>query len=138
MKVFLDANILFSGSVSGSRIAKLIRIIHKHGECVTNSYAVKEARKNIELKKFGSIEGLESLLKSITVSNKLLLNVPVELKSKDVPILGGAIALKCSHLLTGDQKDFGFLYGRQIENVLIVSPKLLAEEMMAQGIIERK
>ena len=138
MKVFLDANILFSGSVSGSRIAKLIAVIQKHGQCVTNSYAVEEARKNIELKKYGSLQGLESLLKNITVSNKLLLDLPVELNSKDIPILGGAIAQQCTHLLTGDKRDFGFLYGKQIEYVLVVSPKLLAEEMVAKGIIEKK
>jgi len=137
MKVFLDANILFSGSVSGSKIAKLIKVIQKHGECITNSYAVEEARRNVKLKKFVSIEELELLLKDIGVSNKLLLKVPVELKSKDVPILGGAISQKCTHLLTGDKKDFGFLYGKQVENVLIVSPKLLAEEMVSKGWIEK-
>ncbi len=135
MKVFLDANILFSGSVAGSRIAKLIEVIQKHGECVTNDYAVEEARKNINLKKFGSIPGLESLLEDILISNKLFLDIPVKLKSKDIPILGGAIALKCTHLLTGDRKDFGFLYGKQVENILVVSPKLLAQEMVAKGII---
>ena len=138
MKVFLDANILFSGSVSGSRIAKLIEIIKQHGECVTNLYAVEEARKNIERKKYGSIQGLESLLEDITVGSELVLNIPVEFKSKDIPILGGAIALQCTHLLTGDKKDFGFLFGQQVENVLVVSPKLLAEEMVAKGWIEKK
>ena len=138
MKVFLDANILFSGSVSGSRIAKLIEVIQKHGECVTNSYAVEEARKNIKLKKYGSLQGLESLLENIDLSNKLLFDIPVKLKSKDIPILGGAIALRCTHLLTGDKKDFGFLFGQRVEDVLIVSPKLLAEAMAVQGLIERK
>ena len=93
MKVFLDANILFSGSVSGSKIARLVEIVKQYGECVTNTYAVEEARKNIERKKYGSIQGLESLLKDISISNELVLDVPVELKSKDIPILGGAIAL---------------------------------------------
>ena len=138
MKVFLDANILFSGSVSGSKIAKLIEVIQTHGECVTNIYAVEEARKNIRRKKYGSIQGLESLTGEITIGNELVLDIPLELKSKDIPILGGAISQKCTHLLTGDKKDFGFLYGKQIENVLIVSPKLLAEEMVAKGLIERK
>lgn len=138
MKVFLDANILFSGSVSGSKIAKLIEIIKLHGECTTNSYAVEEARKNIDLKKFGSIQGLESLLADIIISNDLIFNIPIEIKPKDAPILGGAIALKCTHLLTGDKKDFGFLFGQQIDNVLVVSPKLLAEEMVAKGILKNK
>lgn len=127
MKVFLDANILFSGSVSGSKIAKLIEIIKQHGECITNSYAVEEARKNIDLKKFGSIQGLESLLADIIISNDLIFNIPIEIKPKDAPILGSAIALKCTPLLTGDKKDFGFLFGQQTENVSVVSPKLLAE-----------
>ncbi len=138
MKVFLDANILFSGSVAESRIAKLLAVIRKHGNCVTNSYAVEEARKNIELKKFGSLQGLQLLLENITVSNQLLLNLPVKLKAKDIPILGGAIAQKCTHLLTGDKKDFGFLFGKRVENVLVVSPKLLAEEMVAKGILNQK
>ncbi len=121
MKIFLDANILFSGSDSNSRIYKLLRIIQKYGDCVTNSYAIEEARRNIERKKYGSIEGLESILKNIFVDNKLLLSdIPAELESKDVPILGGAIAQQCTHLLTGDRKDFGFLYGKRVENVLSV------------------
>lgn len=137
MKVFFDANILFSGSVSGSKIAKLIEIAKQRGECVTNTYAVEEARKNIERKKYGSIQGLESLLKNVSVKNELVLDVPVELKSKDIPILGGAIASQCTHLLTGDKKDFGFLFGLKVDNVLIVSPKLLAEEMLSRKWIER-
>lgn len=137
MKVFLDANTLFSGSVSNSKIAKLIEVIQKHGEIVSNTYAIEEARKNIERKKYGSIYGLELLLKDITTSNQLVFDVPVELRSKDVPILGGAIALQCTHLLTGDKKDFGFLFGKQIKNVLVVSPKLIAEEMVAKGWIEK-
>jgi predicted nucleic acid-binding protein len=138
VKVFLDANILFSGSVAENRIAKLLAVIRKHGECVTNSYAVEEAKKNIELKKYGSIQGLESLLKDIAVRNKLLLDLPVELKSKDIPILGGAIAQKCTHLLTGDKRDFDFLFGKRVQDVLVVSPKLLAEEMVAKGILKNK
>ncbi|AFZ33706.1 hypothetical protein Sta7437_0085 [Stanieria cyanosphaera PCC 7437] len=70
--------------------------------------------------------------------NQLLLNLPVEINSKDIPILGGAIAQKCTHLLTGDKKDFGFPFGKRVENVLVVSPKLLAEEMVAKGILNQK
>lgn len=138
MKVFLDANILFSGSAPDSQIAKLLAVIQQHGSCVTNPYAIEEARKNLELKKFGSLEGLESLLEEITVSNKLILNLPVKLKSKDLPILGGALAQKCTHLLTGDKKDFGFLFGQEVMGVKVVSPKLLAEEMAASGLLKKK
>ncbi|MEL6440264.1 MAG: PIN domain-containing protein [Cyanobacteria bacterium J06621_8] len=112
IKVFLDANILFSASNANSRIYKLLRIIQKHGECVTNSYAIEEAQRNIERKKYGSVNELELVLKSIFIDDRLSFDIPVELNLKDVPILGGAIAQKCTHLLTGDRKDFGFLYGK--------------------------
>ena len=72
------------------------------------------------------------------MDDKLLSNIPVELESKDVPILGGAIAQQCTHLLTGDRKDFGFLYGKRVANVLVVSTELLAEEMLSKGLIEEE
>ena len=78
------------------------------------------------------------MLNNIFISNELILDIPVELKAKDIPILGGAIALQCTHLLTGDKKDFGFLFGKQVENVLVVSPKLLAEEIVAKGWIAKR
>lgn len=138
MKVFLDANILFSSAAPKSNIAKLVNLVQQHGQCVTSPYAVAEARKNLQLKKFGSLEIFESLLKTVTISNKLVLDLPVEIKSKDVPILGSAIAQKCTHLLTGDKRDFGFLFGQSVAEVLIVSPKLLADELIAKGLLKKK
>ena len=147
MKVFLDANILFSASATTSQVARLLAIVQQYGSCVTNSYAVEEARKNLELKKFGTLEGLDSLLEKVTFSNKLILNLPVDLKAKDVPILGGAIASqwaespiaqKCTYLLIEDKKDFGFLFGQQVDGVLVVSPKRLAEEIIAKRLLEKK
>jgi hypothetical protein len=40
MKVFLDANILFSASKAQSRTGKLIAVLLNHGICVTNAYAI--------------------------------------------------------------------------------------------------
>ena len=68
MKVFLDANILFSAAAPKSNVAKLINLLQQHGQCVTSPYAVEEARKNLQLKKFGSLEVFESLLTKVTVS----------------------------------------------------------------------
>ena len=138
MKVFLDANILFSSSAQQSRVKDLIRIIQNHGTCVTNSYAVEEARRNITAKKFGSIEQLELFLDKISINNALVLDLPVKLPAKDIPILAGAIALKCTHLLTGDKKDFGFLFGELVSGVKIVSPKLMAIELVDMGLINEQ
>ena len=80
---------------------------------------------------------MESLLTTVTISNKLILDLPVTIKSKDVPILGSAIAQQCTHLLTGDKRDFGFLFG-QTAGVMVVSPKLLAEELVSKGFLKKK
>jgi predicted nucleic acid-binding protein len=138
VKVFLDANILFSAAAPQSSVAKLINLIQEHGQCVTSPYAVEEARKNLKLKQFGSLEIFELLLTRVTVSNKLFLDLPVTIKSKDIPILGSAIAQKCTYLLTGDKRDFGLLFGKTVVGVMVVSPKLLAEDLVAKGFLSKK
>jgi predicted nucleic acid-binding protein len=138
VKIFLDANILFSAAAPNSYVAKLINLLQQHGQCVTSPYAVEEARKNLLLKKFGSKEVFESLLTTVTISNQLVLDLPITIKSKDIPILGSAIAQQCSHLLTGDKRDFGFLFGQTVAGVMVVSPKLLAEELVSKGLLKNK
>ena len=66
---------------------------------------------------------------------ELVTDLPVVLPPKDVPILGGAIAGSATHLLTGDERDFGALYGKTIQGVKIVSPKMLADELRDEGLI---
>jgi len=138
MKVFLDANILFSSSAKQSLIRELVNVIQVNGICVTNSYAVEEAKRNIKLKNFGSIQQLELLLTGIDITNTLVIDLPVKLPDKDIPILAGAIALKCTHLLTGDKKDFGFLFGEVVSEVKIVSPQLMAIDLVNMGLIKKK
>lgn len=138
MKVFLDANILFSSSVEKSRVRQLVNIIQNNGICITNSYAIEKAKRNIIAKKFGSIEQLEFLLEKITINDSLIPNLPVTLREKDIPILAGAIAVECTHLVTGDKKDFGFLFGQSVSGVKIVSPQLMASELVDLGLIKEK
>ena len=66
----------------------------------------------------------------------MVLDLPVTIKSKDVPILGSAIAQQCTYLLTGDKRDFGFLFGQTVAGVIVVSPKLLAEELVSKGLLK--
>jgi hypothetical protein len=137
VKVFLDANILFSAAKEESRIAKLIKILVAHGACVTNSYALAEAERNIQLKKYGALGTLHKVVTSISVDNKLTPTVPVPLKEKDVPILAGAIGLSCTHLLTGDRADFGLYFGEKILGIYIVSPQMMAEIVVEKGFLQQ-
>lgn len=114
-------------------MGKLIEVLLRQGICVTNAYAIEEARRNLKLKRFGSVEVLNQLLAKVTIDNHLYTSVPVPLKSKDIPILGGAIALGCSHLLTGDERDFGVYFGQTVAGVLVLSPKQMAEELVRKG-----
>ena len=129
MRVFLDANILFSGAQSHSRMRAFLEVLFKHGECITNAYAVEEARRNLEMKFPAALPHLDSLIGKCELVPALVADLNVELPLKDVPILGGAIAGNATHLLTGDERDFGKFWGKTIQGVKIVSPRMLAEEL---------
>ena len=133
MRVFLDANILFSGALPQSRMRAFLETIFEHAECLTNDYAVEEARRNLELKFSSHVRHLDTLIKKCELIPALVVELEVELKSKDVPILGGAIAGKATHLLTGDEKDFGVFWGKTLQGVKLVSPKMLADEFVKRG-----
>jgi len=135
MRVFLDANILFSAAKPKSRIRALIAVLAQHSECVTNAYAVEEARRNIALKEPTLVDELEKLAARLEIITSLITDLEIDLEPKDVPILGGAITGQATHLLTGDERDFGAYFGRTIQGVRIVSPRLLAEELVRKGLL---
>lgn len=62
MRVFLDANILFSASMPKSRIGLLVRIAKQRATLLTNLYAAEEARRNLEFKSATSLPSFEQLL----------------------------------------------------------------------------
>jgi predicted nucleic acid-binding protein len=129
MRVFLDANILFSASLPHSRMRAFLDALLDQAECLTNAYAIEEARRNLAVKFPDGIKTLERLEKQCEVVSQLERDLEIELPLKDAPILGGAIAGHATHLLTGDERDFGKFWGRTIQTVKIVSPRILAEEL---------
>jgi hypothetical protein len=42
---------------------------------------------------------------------------------KDLPILRAALAGRATHLITGDQRDFGQYSGRRLGGVLVLRPR---------------
>ena len=133
MKIFLDANILFSAAQSQSRMRAFITLLSKHAVCITSPYAAEEARRNLENKYPNTLPSLETLLKKCEIILAMATTVPITLPTKDLPILRGATAGNATYLLTGDQKDFGKFWGKTIHGVKIVSPKLLAEKLAKRG-----
>ena len=129
MRIFLDANILFSAAQAHSRMRAFLDMLLDQADCLTNEYAVEEARRNLAAKFPEGVKGLERLVSRCEIISQLTTDLKVELALKDVPILGGAIAGHATHLLTGDEKDFGKFFGKTIQGVKIVSPRMLAEEL---------
>lgn len=125
----MDANILFSAAQPHSRMRVLLDVLLDRGTCLTNEYAMEEARRNLAIKFPDGVKALERLAKQCEVVLGLETDLKIELPLKDVPILSGAIAGHATHLLTGDERDFGKFWGKTIHGVKIVSPRMLADEL---------
>ena len=131
MRVFLDANVLFSASNSGSNIARLIGLLTEQGTAVTSDLALEEARRNVQLKRPAWQTQFEWLVARVTVVSSVRFALPVELAEKAVPILCTAIRAGCQALATGDKRHFGRYYGQNVEGVRVVSLLQLAEMLTA-------
>jgi hypothetical protein len=129
MRVFLDANILFSASQPHSRMRAFLDVLFDQAECLTNAYAVEEARRNLQVKFPATLRHLDALVGKCELVSAVVTDLKVELAAKDVPILGGAIAGRATHLLTGDERDFGVYFGKVVQGVKVVPPRMLAEEL---------
>ena len=136
MRVFLDANIVFSASNPSSPLHRLIDDIENRGRLVSSSYTVDEARRNVEAKRSQWIARLEILVSRLVLVEAFpAVDFSFSLPEKDQPILGAAICAGCTHLLTGDKRHFGHLFRTTVEGVRIVTPLLLAKELASlQGI----
>lgn len=129
MRGFLDANILFSAAQSHSRMRAFLDVLLNRAECLTNNFAVEEARRNLATKFPEDVKTLERRVRQCEIVLRLETDLEIELPLKDVPIFGGAIAGQVTHLLTGDERHFGKLWGKTIQGVGILSPRMLAEEL---------
>jgi predicted nucleic acid-binding protein len=133
MKIFLDANIIFSASQLQSPSWQLLDRLSKNATLITHPAVWDEAKRNLLLKRSVWSAGLDYWRERIIQSTAIGPCPDAGLPSKDEPILAAAIASKADRLLTGDLKHFGHLYGRTLQGVLVVSPRLLSEEIVKLG-----
>jgi predicted nucleic acid-binding protein len=135
MRIFLDANILFSASFPKSRLAEFLAELQRHAVFLTNAYAKAEAERNIAAKQPKCVAAHEKFAASLEVIPLRLFDPGVKLAEKDQPILCGAIAGGADYLLTGDKKDFGPLFGKTVCGVKIVNVQMLLAELFTREII---
>ena len=132
MRIFLDANILFSAAKSNGAVRQFIAELHADGHTlVADSYVAAEARRNIAAKSAAhSVDYLLALLSRIEVHPVQYAaaagHVADWLPEKDRPVLLAAIASKCDALVTGDRTHFAPGYGRTFDGVTVYSPAQLA------------
>jgi predicted nucleic acid-binding protein len=133
MRIFLDANVLFSAANLDSNIARLVEVVINNHSAVTSDFALEEARRNVQLKRPVWCEGFMTLASQLKVVPSVLFDLPVDLDEKDQPILCAAIRANCDLLVTGDRKHFGHLYEHSVEGVTIVSVLGVAQRIAGDG-----
>lgn len=122
-RVFLDANVLFSAGYKSTRLRILWTL--PNVTLLSSEYAVREAELNLSRFKPEAVEELNRLLKGVTISPQTQLPplpANITLVQKDAPILQAAIGVQATHLLTGDVKHFGHLFGVTVQGVIILPP----------------
>lgn len=128
MRIFLDANVLFSACLKERSRQYAFFALARSGHCrlTTSAYALDEVRRNLTQKAPSRLTVFEILTRLIEpsaqpsgelVSRMLQYGLP----AKDAPILAAAVAARAEILVTGDRRHFGPLFGREIERVRVLS-----------------
>jgi len=114
LRVFIDANVLFTAAYSPGGLSALLLELGAAGrlEVLTSPLAVIEARRNLEVKRPDAVTALDRSLAAVTLVREPSPAVvdrlaPADLAAKDRPVLAAALAARATHFVTGDRRDFG-------------------------------
>ena len=128
MKLFLDANVIFSAAHREEGRSQDLVSLARAGHCalLTSTHALEKARRNLELKSGGFEHRLADVLAQLTVIAEAPAAVVEWAKAqglplKDAPILAAAAHARAELLVTGDTRDFGRLFGRTLRGVQVVA-----------------
>ncbi len=135
MRIFLNANILFSAAKSAGAVRELLARLRAGGHTLcADGYVVAEARRNLEAKGAEGVTALDALLRQIELAPFQATELPpsasASLPDKDQSVLAAAIRLRCEALVTGDRTHFGALYGKTVGGVLVHFPRSLAAALL--------
>jgi predicted nucleic acid-binding protein len=135
MRIFLDANILFSAAKTDGAMRELLRLLHAAGhELWADGYVLEEARRNLAAKAADGLRALAALVAGIRIAEAHPADVgqsfSAKLPEKDRPVLAAVVRLGCEALVTGDRRHFGAWYGKTVAGVAIHSPRSLAEALL--------
>ena len=127
MRLFLDANVLFSAALGSPRASVLIAL-RRTGKVglATSAHAVEEARRNLVRKAPTSSPALPTIMAGIDIVPEPTAALvdwarTHGLDSNDGAILAAAVASRLDGLVTGDRRHFGPLFGQVLRGVRVMS-----------------
>lgn len=128
MRLFLDANVIFSAAYSPTgRASALFRLAGVERCALTVSrHVVEEARRNLAVKAEDRLDRLEELLELVTVGPEAPPNVVAwaagrGLPANDAPVLAAAAVARAELLVTGDRTHFGHLFEKECGGIVVVT-----------------
>jgi predicted nucleic acid-binding protein len=129
VRVFLDANVLFSAAYRETGSVRVFFALAKAQVCrlVSSGHAIEEARRNLAAKHPARLADFEQLLESVELAPEptaatLGWAASTGLPPKDAPILAAAVDARCHVLATGDRSDVGRLLGRRLRGTVMMLP----------------
>ena len=139
MRLFLDANILFSAAHSDHGHAYHLVRLAEADYCVllSSRHALDEAGRNLELKS----QGFQDRFARIKDRMETVPEAPAELThwagarglpAKDAPVLAAAVHANADLLVTGDVRDFGPLFGNAFRGVRVTTLADAVDLVLAQ------
>ena len=114
LRVFLDANVLFTAAYSPDGLSALLIELGAAGRVtlLTSPLAIAEAERNLEAKRPAALPAFRRGLSAVRIVREpapadVERLTPPGLSSKDRPLLAAAIVASATHFVTGDVADFG-------------------------------
>jgi predicted nucleic acid-binding protein len=145
MRVFLDANVLFSAAYRAENSVRIFFRLAEAGACelIASPFAVDEARRNIARKHPSRAADLDVLVAGLAICPEAAAEDvswarSTGLPDKDAPILAAAARAKADMLVTGDRADFGRLYQKKLRGVEVLPPRMAIERILAAALHARR
>ena len=137
LRVFLDANVLFTAAYSPDGLSALLIELGTAGRVtlLTSPLAIVEAERNLEAKRPAALPTLRRGLTAVRIVGEpppadVERLTPPDLSSKDRPLLAAAIVARATHFVTGDLADFGrWMHRRARLPLRVMTPRQFLTEV---------
>lgn len=133
MRVFLDANILFSAGTPHSPTNTVLHAVLAHSTALVNAHVCEEAQRNLAVKRPALLGEYQRVCGLLELTSAFYTGPLPDVPDQDKPVLAGAIGARCSPLWTSDRRHFGVWYGTSIHGVRVVNSGQMADVLIECG-----